>query len=619
MSQAVLAVSAVMLALVVLAYGLKALRHPGAVVHEWNHPVRIAFFPAISISLLLFATALVEPMPVAAHVIWWIGTLLQGGLALAVISAWIGHRPFQPGMMTPAWFIPAVGNVIVPLAGVRLGHPEISWLFFSGGLVFWVVLLTLVMNRLMFHDPLPGKMLPTLMILIAPPAVAFSAWLRLEEVPGPFGHFLLSAAYVFALVVVTQVGKFRRMPFALSWWALSFPLAALAIASFGYAHAAGSAAHRVIGAGLLALLVAVVAVLIGRTAAGDPGGHDLRARIAAARGERILARILSRHRPLRLTSGRVCQTRPRRGGPTMDHFLYRDGSLWAEDVPVARIAAEVGSPVYIYSAATLLRHYGLFEQALAGMPHLVCFAMKALGNLAVLKLLGDRGAGVDVVSGGEYRKARAAGIPGDRIVFSGVGKTAEEMRLALEGGIRQFNVESEPEMERLNAVALSLGIFAPITIRVNPDVDAKTHAKIATGKSENKFGIPIARARAVYAHAARLPGLKRRRHRRAYRQPVDRPCPVPRGLRQDRRAGAGPAGRRPRHHPAGPGRRPWHPLHRQQRGAAPADGLRRDDPGRGRPSGLRDRDRAGAPDRRERGHPRQRGDLRESTARAGIS
>jgi len=192
----------------------------------------------------------------------------------------------------------------------------------------------------------------------------------------------------------------------------------------------------------------------------------------------------------------------------MDHFNYRDGALWAEDVPVAEIARAVGTPVYIYSAATLLRHYHLFSDALAGMPHLVCFAMKSLGNLAVLKLLGDAGAGVDVVSGGEYRKARAAGIPGHRIVFSGVGKTAAEMHLALTGGIRQFNVESEPEMARLSAVALSLGTIAPITIRLNPDVDAKTHAKIATGKSENKFGIPIARAREVYALAATLKGLK---------------------------------------------------------------------------------------------------------------
>ena len=191
----------------------------------------------------------------------------------------------------------------------------------------------------------------------------------------------------------------------------------------------------------------------------------------------------------------------------MDHFLYRDGVLHAEDVPVADIAAAVGTPFYVYSTATLLRHFRLFDEALDGMDHLVCYAMKAASNQAILKTLGDAGAGMDVVSGGEYRRARAAGIPGDRIVFSGVGKTADEIRTALAGGIRQFNVESEPEMEALSAIATSMGKVAPITIRVNPDVDAKTHAKIATGKSENKFGIPIARARAVYAHAASLAGL----------------------------------------------------------------------------------------------------------------
>ena len=191
----------------------------------------------------------------------------------------------------------------------------------------------------------------------------------------------------------------------------------------------------------------------------------------------------------------------------MDHFLYKNGVLHAEDVPVPEIAAAVGSPFYCYSAATLTRHYTLFDDALAGMDHLVCYAMKSNSNLAVLKLMGDLGAGIDVVSIGEYLKARAAGVPGGRIVFSGVGKTRREMRVALEGGIRQFNVESEPEMEALNDVALSLGVVAPITIRVNPDVDAKTHAKIATGKKENKFGIPIGRARDVYSRAARLKGL----------------------------------------------------------------------------------------------------------------
>lgn len=192
----------------------------------------------------------------------------------------------------------------------------------------------------------------------------------------------------------------------------------------------------------------------------------------------------------------------------MDHFLYRGGALHAEDVPLSEIAASVGTPFYCYSTATLERHFRLFDEALEGMDHLVCYAMKAASNVAILKTLAALGAGMDVVSGGEYLRARAAGVPGERIVFSGVGKTEAEMRLALEGGVRQFNVESEPEMEALNRVALDLGQVAPITVRVNPDVDAKTHAKIATGKSENKFGIPISRAREVYAHAARLPGLR---------------------------------------------------------------------------------------------------------------
>lgn len=192
----------------------------------------------------------------------------------------------------------------------------------------------------------------------------------------------------------------------------------------------------------------------------------------------------------------------------MDHFLYRNGQLFAEDVPVAEVAEAVGTPFYCYSTATLTRHFRLFDEALEGTEHLVCYAMKAASNQAILKTLAALGAGMDVVSGGEYARARAAGVPGERIVFSGVGKTREEMRQALEGGIRQFNVESEPEMTALNAVALELGVTAPIAVRVNPDVDAKTHAKIATGKSENKFGIPIARAREVYAEAAAMPGLE---------------------------------------------------------------------------------------------------------------
>ncbi|MGH2340457.1 diaminopimelate decarboxylase [Segnochrobactraceae bacterium EtOH-i3] len=192
----------------------------------------------------------------------------------------------------------------------------------------------------------------------------------------------------------------------------------------------------------------------------------------------------------------------------MHHFDYRAGALHAEDVPVAEIAAAVGTPFYCYSTATLVRHFRVFRDALGGLDTLVAYAVKANSNQAVLSTLAREGAGADVVSEGELRRALAAGIPAEKIVFSGVAKTAREMKLGLEAGILCFNVESEPEMERLSEVASSLGKVASISVRVNPDVDAKTHAKISTGSAETKFGIPHDRARAVYAHAASLPGLK---------------------------------------------------------------------------------------------------------------
>ncbi len=192
----------------------------------------------------------------------------------------------------------------------------------------------------------------------------------------------------------------------------------------------------------------------------------------------------------------------------MDHFNYKNGSLHAEDVALSDIAAEVRTPFYVYSTATLERHFRLFDDALSGMDHLVCYAMKAASNQSIIKTLAALGAGMDVVSGGEYLRAIRAGVPPDRIVFSGVGKTRAEMEMIVQGGVRQVNVESEPEMVLLDKVARAHGKKIPITIRVNPDVDAKTHAKIATGKSENKFGIPITKARDVYAMAAKLEGLE---------------------------------------------------------------------------------------------------------------
>jgi len=192
----------------------------------------------------------------------------------------------------------------------------------------------------------------------------------------------------------------------------------------------------------------------------------------------------------------------------MNHFEYRDGRLHAEGVSLEAIAAAVGTPFYCYSTATLERHFRVFADAFADQKALVCFALKANSNQAVIATLARLGAGADVVSGGELQRALAAGIPPSRIVFSGVGKTAAEMAMALDAGIHQFNVESEPELEQLSAVAAGKGMVAPITIRVNPDVDAKTHAKISTGKAENKFGIAWEKVRSVYARAAALPGVR---------------------------------------------------------------------------------------------------------------
>jgi diaminopimelate decarboxylase len=192
----------------------------------------------------------------------------------------------------------------------------------------------------------------------------------------------------------------------------------------------------------------------------------------------------------------------------LNHFEYRDGALHAEDVAIADIAAKVGTPFYCYSTATLTRHFRVFSESLAGLDTLICYAMKANSNQAVIKTLAKLGAGADVVSEGELRRALAAGVPASKIVFSGVGKTAGEMDFALAQDIHCFNVESRPELELLSARAVAAGKIAPVSIRINPDVDAKTHKKISTGRKENKFGIPFEDARQAYARAAELPGLK---------------------------------------------------------------------------------------------------------------
>jgi diaminopimelate decarboxylase len=192
----------------------------------------------------------------------------------------------------------------------------------------------------------------------------------------------------------------------------------------------------------------------------------------------------------------------------LHHFSHRQGVLHAEDVPVTEIAAQIGTPFYCYSTATLTRHYRVFEEAFAGIDHTIAYALKANSNQAVIATLARLGAGADVVSEGEMRRALAAGVPASKILFAGVGKTAAEMAFALDAGIRCFNVESEQELALLSQVASERSAVAPVSLRINPDVDARTHAKISTGRRENKFGIPFDHARELYRKAAALPGIR---------------------------------------------------------------------------------------------------------------
>lgn len=246
-------------------YLLKLVKHPQAVRAEWNHPVKIAFFPAISIGLILTGTALVPFFFHAGLAVWAVGAILHLSATLAVISAWIGHRAFEAVHLNPAWFIPVVGNVLVPIGGVGLGFVEISWFFFSIGIAFWMVLLTLVFNRLIFHNPLPERLLPTLVILVAPPSAGFIAWMQLSGELDAFGRILYFSALFFVMVVAVQISRFAKLPFTIAWWAYSFPLAAFSVASFIYADASGHAAMKGMAYAIYAALLAVLATLVIKT------------------------------------------------------------------------------------------------------------------------------------------------------------------------------------------------------------------------------------------------------------------------------------------------------------------------------------------------------------------
>lgn len=246
-------------------YVIKLARYPDAVAAELKHPIKLSFFPAISISLILLGTALAAYEPHSAQMFWWSGIGLQFFLLLFVVNSWVNHEHFQTVHMNPSWFIPAVGNVLVPIAGVQFGFVEISWFFFAVGMVFWLILLTIVFNRVLFHNPLPPKLLPTLAILIAPPAVGFVAYVKLAGGLDGFGRVLYGAALFFSLFVATQLPRFFKLPFFLSWWAYSFPVAAITIATWVMYEATKVSGYLYLAQALMLLLTAIMLLLMFKT------------------------------------------------------------------------------------------------------------------------------------------------------------------------------------------------------------------------------------------------------------------------------------------------------------------------------------------------------------------
>jgi len=255
------------LVFVVLAalYTLKLLRYPHEVRAELAHPVKLAFVPAISIALLLLATAWLPFAPGAAYALWLAGSVLHLAATLYVLSSWMHHAHYQIGHLSPAWFIPVVGNILVPVIGVQLAPLEVSWFFFAIGIFFWPVLTAILFYRLVFHPALPQRLLPTLFILIAPPAVGLLAYTNLTGALDAFAQVLYGVALFFTLLLATQVRAFARLPFFLSWWAYSFPLAAVTLATLRMARLTGGALYDRLALLLLAVATVAIALLFART------------------------------------------------------------------------------------------------------------------------------------------------------------------------------------------------------------------------------------------------------------------------------------------------------------------------------------------------------------------
>ncbi|WP_051298525.1 SLAC1 anion channel family protein [Marinobacterium litorale] len=265
-SQVLLVMAACLMLMLTGSYLLKILRYPQAVLAEWSHPIKISFFPAFSISLVLFSTATLPVSQTLSHILWVMGSFMHLLFTLHVMTQWIHHTRFQVVHSTPAWFIPVVGNILIPIAGVHHGYVELSWFFFAIGLVYWIILKTLIFNRVLFHDPLPQKLLPTLFILIAPPAVGFIAYTQLNggAIDG-FSRILFYASLFLVLLLLTQWRYFIRLPFFISWWAYSFPLAAFSIATQIMHERIGGNVFSVLAWASLALISTLVTVLMLRT------------------------------------------------------------------------------------------------------------------------------------------------------------------------------------------------------------------------------------------------------------------------------------------------------------------------------------------------------------------
>ncbi|MES9860046.1 MAG: SLAC1 anion channel family protein [Candidatus Thiodiazotropha sp. LLP2] len=251
--------------ILVVLYGMKLMRHPSQVVKELNHPVKLNFFPAVSISLILISITLLQTQPSISYLLWSIGSALHLGFTLYVMNIWIHHDKFEIHHINPAWFIPVVGNVLVPVAGTAHGHYEISWFFFSIGIVFWMVLFTIIIYRVLFHNPLPDKLMPTFFILIAPPAVGFISYVKLNGGVDNFAHILYYSGLFLTLLLASMAIRFSRLQFFLSWWAYSFPLAAITIASLLMYETTSEIGFAIIGWLLLSVLTLVVTYLFYRT------------------------------------------------------------------------------------------------------------------------------------------------------------------------------------------------------------------------------------------------------------------------------------------------------------------------------------------------------------------